>query len=65
MMAHELVGQAIQRVTDELNAQRSAVEQQWSRGGAADTEALRTSLQQYRAFFHQLASGATPGMSKR
>jgi hypothetical protein len=63
-MAHELVGQAIQRVADDLNAQLSVVQQQWSRAGAADTESLRTCLQQYRAFFHRLEPGAPPGASR-
>ena len=64
-MGHELAGQAIQRVVDDLNAQRAAVEQQWSRGKEADTESLRTCLQQYRAFVHRLASRASPGTSKQ
>jgi hypothetical protein len=64
-MAHELAGQAIQRVVDDLNAQRAAIEQQWSRRKEADTESLRTCLQQYRAFFHRLASRASPGTSKQ
>jgi len=56
--AHELVGQSIQAVVDALNAERSALEQQWSQSGDGNTETMRLCLRQYRAFFDRLASDA-------
>ncbi|WP_405495269.1 hypothetical protein [Nocardia sp. NBC_00511] len=60
--ADGLVGDAIAQLTDRCGRRREELESQWSRGDAADTEAMRQALRGYRELFDQLlgtASGAT------
>jgi hypothetical protein len=52
--AHQLVTDLVKELTDTFTRERSTLEDQWSRGGEADTEALRVALQRYRTFFNRL-----------
>jgi hypothetical protein len=52
--ADELVQQVMRQVEDQFAAERSGMEQQWSRGEDVSTEDLRLLLQRYRSFFNRL-----------
>jgi len=52
--AHKLVGDVVQQIVDAFAAERSSLEQQWSKGDSVSTEDLRVCLQRYRAFFTRL-----------
>lgn len=54
--ADHLVADVIKRLADSFASERSNLEQQWSRGGDANTEDLRVALQRYRSFFDRLLS---------
>lgn len=54
--ADELVASAIKRLAEIFATERSALEEQWARGGDASTEDLRLALRRYRAFFDRLLS---------
>jgi hypothetical protein len=53
--AHQLVGEAVQRIVDRFTHERDELEGQWSKGGDVSTEDLRLCLQHYREFFSRLA----------
>ena len=52
--ADSLVGNVVQRLSDQFTAQRNQLEQQWSRGDNVSTEDLRQALRRYRSFFDRL-----------
>jgi len=52
--ADELVGSAIDRLSQSFTDQRKALEGQWDKGGDVSTEELRLALRRYRAFFQRL-----------
>jgi hypothetical protein len=54
--ADKLVADAIERLSTTFSAERSKLEEQWSKGGEASTEDLRVAIQRYRAFFDRLLS---------
>ena len=54
--ADELVASAIRRLAEVFADERAKLEQSWSSGGEADTEALRQALRRYRSFFDRLLS---------
>jgi hypothetical protein len=54
--ADSLVGNVVQRLSDQFTAQRNQLEQQWSRGDNVSTEDLRQALRRYRSFFDRLLS---------
>jgi hypothetical protein len=51
--ADKLVGDVLDRLSTTFNEQHRTLEGQWS-NGEPDTEALRSALQRYRAFFERL-----------
>lgn len=52
--ADELVGSAIDRLSQSFTEQRKTLEGQWDRGDNVSTEELRLALRRYRAFFQRL-----------
>jgi len=52
--ADSLVAEVMQRLAQVFTEERRTLEQQWARGGEADTEALRLALRRYRSFFDRL-----------
>jgi hypothetical protein len=52
--ADQLVAGVIKHVAEVFAEERGKLEEQWSRGGEADTEDLRVALQRYRTFFERL-----------
>lgn len=52
--ADELVAEVMQTLAANFAERKRSLEEQWSRGEDVQTEELRISLQQYRAFFQQL-----------
>lgn len=52
--ADGLVADVMQRLATAFARERTALEQQWDRGGGTDTEELRQALQRYRSFFDRL-----------
>ncbi|WBO61688.1 hypothetical protein [Streptomyces camelliae] len=52
--ADSLVASVMQTLATTFDEHKKALEEQWSRGGQADTEALRTALRHYRSFFNRL-----------
>ena len=54
--ADALVDEMMRRLTDMFGAERTALEQQWSRGENVSTEDLRVALKRYRSFFERLLS---------
>lgn len=52
--AQQLVADLVSELTQTFARERETLEGQWSRGGDADTEALRVALQRYRSFFNRL-----------
>lgn len=50
----QLVADLVSELTQTFARERETLEGQWSRGGEADTEALRVALQRYRSFFNRL-----------
>jgi hypothetical protein len=52
--AHGLVTELVDELVQTFTRERTALEQQWSAGGNADTEQLRVALQRYRSFFNRL-----------
>lgn len=54
--ADALVAEVMRDLADGFSRERADLEDQWDRGEEVDTEALRTALQRYRAFFNRLLS---------
>ena len=54
--ADGLVAEVMQRLAQVFAEERRTLEQQWDRGGEADTEELRLALRRYRSFFDRLLS---------
>lgn len=52
--ADALVAQVMKRLAESFAAERTALEQQWDRGGELTTEDLRVALKRYRSFFERL-----------
>jgi len=52
--ADELVATAIKKLAESFAAERSKLEQEWSKGNNVSTEDLRQALRRYRAFFNRL-----------
>lgn len=52
--ADSLVANVMQTLAATFDEHKKELEDQWSRGGDADTEALRTALRHYRSFFNRL-----------
>src|SRR5579872_400792 len=52
--ADELVGSAIDRLSQSFSEQKKTLEGQWDRGDNVSTEELRLALRRYRAFFQRL-----------
>jgi len=52
--ADELVGSAIDRLSQSFSEQRKTLESQWDSGSDVSTENLRLALKRYRAFFQRL-----------
>lgn len=52
--ADQLVGEVMDALYASLAEDRSAIEDEWHRGG--ETEELRTTLRRYRAFFERLVN---------
>jgi len=52
--ADSLVAEVMQRLAQVFAEERRTLEQQWDRGGQADTEELRLALRRYRSFFDRL-----------
>ncbi|MFF7749235.1 hypothetical protein ACFZCP_08265 [Streptomyces sp. NPDC007971] len=52
--ADSLVANLMQTLATTFAEHKKELEDQWSRGGHADTEALRTALRHYRSFFNRL-----------
>ncbi|MBV8244869.1 MAG: hypothetical protein JOZ38_03015 [Candidatus Eremiobacteraeota bacterium] len=52
--AQELVRNLVDELTQTFARERETLEGQWDRGGQADTETLRLTLQRYRSFFDRL-----------
>ena len=54
--ADQLVAETMTRLAEMFAAERSKLEQQWSRGDEVSTEELRMTLQRYRTFYSRLLS---------
>lgn len=52
--ADEMVGTAIDKLSQSFTEQKQNLESQWSRGGDVSTEELRQALRRYRSFFQRL-----------
>lgn len=52
--ADSLVANLMQTLATTFDQHKKTLEEQWSRGGQADTEALRMALRHYRSFFNRL-----------
>jgi len=52
--ADELVGSAIDRLSQSFTEQRKTLEGEWDAGSDVSTENLRLALRRYRAFFQRL-----------
>lgn len=52
--ADALVAEVMRELAEGFSRERADLEDQWDRGEEIDTEALRTALQRYRAFFNRL-----------
>ncbi|MGN5380828.1 hypothetical protein BIV25_19700 [Streptomyces sp. MUSC 14] len=52
--ADSLVANLMQTLAATFDEHKKTLEEQWSRGGQADTEALRMALRHYRSFFNRL-----------
>jgi hypothetical protein len=52
--ADSLVANLMQTLATTFDEHKKQLEDQWSQGGRADTEALRTALRHYRSFFNRL-----------
>jgi len=52
--ADSLVAETITNLAAVFAQERSTLEEQWSRGDTASTDALRLGLQRYRSFFQRL-----------
>ncbi|HEV7663077.1 MAG TPA: hypothetical protein VGQ62_06040 [Chloroflexota bacterium] len=52
--ADTLVAEVMQRLAQVFAEERRTLEQQWDKGGDADTEELRLALRRYRSFFDRL-----------
>jgi hypothetical protein len=52
--ADNLVGSAIERLSQSFSEQRKTLEGQWGRGDDVSTEDLLQALRRYRAFFQRL-----------
>lgn len=53
-LAHQLVTELVNELTDTFSRERATLESQWNGGREPDTEALRVALQRYRLFFKRL-----------
>jgi len=54
--ADSLVAETIQRLAETFAREKTALEEQWSRGSEISTEDLRQALRRYRSFFDRLLS---------
>jgi hypothetical protein len=54
--ADGLVAEVMKRLAGAFADERARLEEQWSKGRAADTEGLRMALRRYRSFFDRLLS---------
>lgn len=52
--ADSLVANAVKRIAEQFAAERSRLEDQWSKGDNVSTEELRQALRRYRSFFDRL-----------
>jgi hypothetical protein len=52
--ADSLVANAVKRIAEQFAAERSRLEDQWSKGDNVSTEDLRQALRRYRSFFDRL-----------
>ena len=52
--ADALVGEMLKKLTDVFTAERTRLEEQWSKGDNVSTEDLRIALKRYRSFFERL-----------
>jgi hypothetical protein len=52
--ADRLVASAIQRLTEIFTAEKSTLEETWSRGSEISTEDMRQALRRYRSFFDRI-----------
>jgi hypothetical protein len=52
--ADGLVGDVVDKLTQEFSQARSRLEEQWARGEQVSTEDLRVALKRYREFFERL-----------
>ncbi|MFF7983194.1 hypothetical protein ACFZDK_29445 [Streptomyces sp. NPDC007901] len=52
--ADTLVANVMRTLAATFDEHKKELEDQWSQGGDADTEALRTALRHYRSFFNRL-----------
>jgi hypothetical protein len=52
--ADALVAEMMKRLAEVFAAERTTMEQQWSRGDNVSTEDLRLALKRYRSFFERL-----------
>ncbi|MGW2648822.1 hypothetical protein ACWC2T_28845 [Streptomyces sp. NPDC001393] len=52
--ADSLVANLTQTLATTFDEHKKTLEEQWSRGAQADTEALRMALRHYRSFFNRL-----------
>lgn len=52
--AEKLVSSVIDELVSGFRQQRESLEQQWSGGGEASTDSMRTAFQRYRDFFDRL-----------
>jgi hypothetical protein len=54
--ADQLVAEVMTVLAETFDRERSAMEQEWDRGGDVSTEDLRVALRRYRSFFDRLLS---------
>jgi hypothetical protein len=52
--ADSLVANVVKRIAEQFAAERSKLEDQWSKGDNVSTEDLRQALRRYRSFFDRL-----------
>jgi hypothetical protein len=54
--ADSLVANVVKRIAEQFAAERSKLEDQWSKGDNVNTEDLRQALRRYRSFFDRMLS---------
>jgi hypothetical protein len=63
--ADELVVDLTDQLVSSMRAERSQLEQRWSRDEEVTTEDLRVTLQRYRSFFDRLLETSEPAAPRR